>query len=448
MKKALLGAAMLAAVQISVAQAQTYTADDLGKTLTAFGAIKAGNADGTIPAYTGGYTQPEAGWKPGDYRADPFANEKPLYTITAANVAQDQAKLSAGTVAMLKTLPGFKLDVYPTHRTAAAPQYIYDAAIANTKTAKLSDNGLDVVGASLSIPFPVPQNGNQAIWNHILRWRGTQVVRTVSNAITTPQGSYTLERWHEEIMLPYNTQGVDQSSKSDSLFFQEVLSPPRIAGQLTLVRSYTNPFEQPRQAWTYNPGERRVRRAPEINYDTPVQNTDGLETVDDYDMYNGAIDRYDWKLVGRRELYVPYNTYSLQNPKYSYDDIVKKDVINPDLIRWELHRVWEVEATLKDGVRHIYSKRTMYLDEDSWQCLIADRYDTRGQLWRTALAMVQTLPEVPLLAADGYLFMDLIARRYLFQGLHNAEKVHPVANATTLKLDDYTADALRRRGRR
>lgn len=448
MKKALFGATLLAAVSFSMAQAQTYTADDLGKTLTPLGAIKAGNADGTIPAYTGGLTTPAAGWKSGDPRPDPFAGEKPLYSVTAANIAQYEGKLAAGVAAMIKTLPGFHVDVYPTHRTAASPQFIYDAALANTKTAKLSDNGLDVVDSKLSIPFPIPKNGNEAIWNHILRWRGTQVVRTVSNAITTPQGSYTLERWHEEIMLPYNTPGVDQSEKRDSLFFQEILSPPRIAGQLTLVRSYTNPFEQPRQAWTYNPGERRVRRAPEINYDTPVQNTDGLETVDDYDMFNGAIDRYNWKLVGRRELIVPYNTYKLQDPKLTYEQIVQKDTINPDYMRWELHRVWEVEATLKDGVRHIYSKRTMYLDEDSWQMLIADRYDTRGQLWRTALAMVQQLPEVPLLAADGYLFQDLIARRYLFQGLHNAEPVAPVANATTLKLEDYTADALRRRGRR
>ncbi len=446
MKKALLGATLLAAINVTAAYA--FTADDLGKSLTPMGAVKAGNADGTVPAWTGGYTTPPGGYKAGDARIDPFASEKPLFSITAANVAQYEGKLAAGTVAMIKTLPGYHVDVYPSHRTFAAPQYIYDAAIANAHTAKLSDNGFDVENATIAIPFPVPANGNQAMWNHILRWRGSQIVRTVSNAVTTPEGSYSLERWHEEIMFPYNTPGLSNPNKWDSMFFQEVLAPPRIAGQLTLVISYSTPFEVPRQAWTYNPGERRVRRAPEINYDTPVQNTDGLETVDDYDMYNGAIDRYNWKLVGRREMYVPYNTYKFQDPKYKYTDIVQKDAVNPDLIRFELHRVWQVEGTLRDGVRHIYSKREMYLDEDSWQCVVADRYDGRGQLWRTALAMVQTQPEVPVLGADGYEFMDLIQRRYLVQGMHNEEPVAPVANATSLKVEDYSADALRRKGRR
>jgi len=446
MHKILLSALVGTALNVSAAYA--YGPEDLGKTLTPMGAIQAGTADGSIPAWTGGYHTPPAGYKPGDARIDPFTSEKPLFSITAANVAQYEDKLAAGTVAMIKSLPGYHVDVYPSHRTFAAPQFIYDGAIANSKTAKLSDNGFDVLDASISIPFPVPANGNQAIWNHILRWRGSGIIRTVSNAVTTPEGSYSLERWHEQIMFPYNTPGLSNPNKWDSMFFQEVLSPPRIAGQLTLVISYSDPFEQVRQAWTYNPGERRVRRAPEINYDTPVQNTDGLETVDDYDMYNGAIDRYNWKLVGRREMYVPYNTYKLQDPKYKYADIVQKDAVNPDLIRFELHRVWQVEATLREGVRNIYSKREMYLDEDSWQCVVADRYDGRGQLWRTALAMVQEAPEVPVLGADGYEFMDLVQRRYLIQGMHNEEPMAPIDNATTLKIDDYSADALRRLGRR
>lgn len=444
MKQALLAATLIAAA----AAAHAESAADLGRTLTPMGAIKAGNADGSIPAWTGGYTTPTAGWKAGDPRPDPFASERPLFSITAQNVDRYAGKLAAGTIAMIRTLPGFHVDVYPTHRTFAAPQYIYDNAVANAGRAHLSANGLDVVGAQLSVPFPIPHSGNEAIWNHIIRWRGTQIVRTVTNAITAPTGDYTLERWNEKIMLPYNTQGISNKDNWDSLFWQEVLGPPRIAGQITMVVSHTDPYEEPRQAWTYNPGERRVRRAPEINYDTPLTNSDGLETVDDYDMYNGAIDRYDWQLLGRKEIYVPYNTYKFQSPSVSYADIVQKDAVNPNLVRFELHRVWVVQATLKPGVRHVYSKRTLYLDEDSWQCLIADRYDQRGQLWRTALAMVEEAPEVPLLGADGYEFVDLIQHRYLVQGMHNREPVAPVYNATSLSTDDYTPEALRRAGRR
>ena len=449
MKQAMLAATLLCAMG-AAASAQTYTAADLGKTLTPFGAVLAGNADGTIPAWTGGYTTPPVGWKPGDARQDPFASEKPLFSITAANVDKYADKLAAGTIAMIRTLPGYHVDVYPTHRTAAAPQYIYDNAIANASRAHLSENGLDVVDAKLSIPFPIPKNGNEAIWNHILRWRGSGIDRTVSNAVTTPSGDYTLERWHERIYFPYNIPGVDNPKKWDSMFWQEVLEPPRIAGQLTLVISHQDPFEQPREAWTYNPGERRVRRAPEINYDTPVQNTDGLEAVDDYDMYNGAIDRFDWKILGKKELYIPYNTYKFQDPKYKYDQIVLKDAVNPDLVRFELHRVWVVEGTLKPDVRHIYSKRTDYIDEDSWQILIADRYDSRNTLWRTAIAMVQEAPEIPLTGADGYEFIDLIQHRYLVQGLHSQEPKAPTYDAAfaNIKAEDYSAEALRRTGRR
>jgi len=447
MKQNLLAATMFVAAGVAACAANAQTAADLGKSLTPMGAIQAGNADKTIPPWTGGYTVPVSHERIAA-RVDPHADEKPLFSITAANVDQYASKLADGTVAMIKTIPGYHVDVYKTYRTFAAPQYIYDNAIANASRAHLSENGLGVIGAELSIPFPIPHNGNEAIWNHILRWRGTQLQRTVENAVTTPSGDYSLTRWHEQIMFPYNTPGVSNPNKWDSLFWQEVLEPPRIAGQLTLVISHQDPFDQPREAWTYNPGERRVRRAPEINYDTPVQNTDGLETVDDYDMYNGAIDRYDWKLVGRKEVYIPYNTYKIQAPGVKYADIVQPQAVNPNLIRWELHRVWVIEATLKPGFRHIYARRTFYADVDSWQIAIADRYDSRGQLWRTALGFLQEAPEVPLLGADGYEFVDLQARRYLVQGMHSQESEAPIYNATSLTTDDFTAEALRRSGRR
>jgi hypothetical protein len=447
MKQILLAAGFWAA-SAALTQGAAQSPADLGHSLTPMGAVKAGNADGTIPPWTGGMTTLTPGYVPGGPRIDPFASEKPLFVITAQNVDHYASKLADGTVAMIRTLPGYHVDVYPTHRSFAAPQFIYDNAILNASRAHLAENGLDPVGAELSIPFPIPKNGNEAVLDHVLRWRGSQIQRTVMNAITTPGGDYSLTKWHEQIIFPYNTPGMANPQKWDSLFWQEVLEPPRIAGQLTLVISHWDPYDQPREAWTYNPGERRVRRAPEINYDTPVTNTDGLETVDDYDMFNGAIDRYDWKLIGKKELYIPYNTYKIQQPGLKYSDIVKPSAVNPDLLRFELHRVWVVEGTLKPGIRHIYARRTFYIDEDSWQIAISDRYDSRGQLWRTALAFIAESPEVPLLGADGYEFVDLLAHRYLVQGMHSEESQAPTYNGTALTPDDFTAEALRRAGRR
>jgi hypothetical protein len=448
MKKLLLSATVLAvSAMIAALPAQAQTAADLGKSLTPMGAIRAGNADGTIPAWTGGITAPAPGWHEGMVRPDPFANEKPLFSITAQNVAKYESKLASGSAAMVKTLPGYRLDVYPTHRTFAAPKYIYDAAIANATRAHLANDGQDVVGAALAVPFPIPHNGNEAMWNHILRWRGTEIIRNVVTAITTQTGDYTLEHWLEKIYLPYDIPGLDNSRKWDSMYWQEITAPPRIAGLITMAISYQDPFQQPRQAWQYYPGERRVRRAPEISYDTPYNNIDGLATVDDYDLFNGALDRYDWKLIGRKEIYVPYNTNRFQDPRLKYSDIVQKEGPNPSAMRWELHRVWVVDATLKPEFMHVYSRRTYYIDEDSWQALISDRYDGRGLLWRTGMAMAVQAPDIPGTLADGYILMDLYQHRYVIQGMHNEERPPKYGNVG-LSARDYTPEALRRFGRR
>ena len=251
MKRALLAAAVLTAAVATVTPALAQTPADLGKSLTPMGAIRAGNAEGTIPAWTGGISAPPAAWHQGEARPDPFAGERPLFTITAQNVADYDSRLSAGTVAMIRTVPNFHLNVYPTHRTFAAPQFIYDAAIANATRAHLTNDGQDVEGAQLAVPFPIPHNGNEAVWNHILRWRGQEVVRVVDTALTTPNGDYTVQRWLEKIYLPYNIPGIVNTKKWDSMYWQEVMEPPRIAGLITMAISYQNPNEQPRAAWQY-----------------------------------------------------------------------------------------------------------------------------------------------------------------------------------------------------
>ena len=446
MKRTWLASALMAGVMSVGGGALAQTVADLGKSLTPTGAIRAGNAEGTIPAWTGGYYGVPPGWHQGEERPDPYGREKPLFSITAANAARYADKLSDGTRGMLRTLPTFRADVYPTHRTFAAPQFIYDNAIANATRTHLTHDGQDVEGAAVAVPFPIPHNGNEAIWNHILRWRGMGASRTMAIAITTPQGDYSIQKWIERIFVPYDIPGYPNDRRMDSMYWSEVVSPPRIAGLITLALSYQNPVEQPRTAWQYYPGERRVRRAPEISYDTPYNNSDGLATVDDYDMFNGAVDRYDWKLVGRRELYVPYNTSKFQSSNYRYSDLIGRDCVNPDAVRWELHRVWQVEATLKPDFMHVYSRRTIYLDEDSWMILISDRYDGRGQLWRTGMTMGEQFPDVPGYLPDGYVLMDLYQHRYLVQGMHNQERAPNYA--VVFQGHDFTPEALRRYGRR
>lgn len=430
------------------AAANTADLDQLGKQLTPLGGIRAGNADGTIPAWDGGITTPPSGYKSGDHHPNPYAGEKPLFTITAANMDQYADKLSAGHKAMLKLYPDFKLPVYKTHRSAAVPQRIYDATRTSAATATLSDTGNGVSNTLRGIPFPLPTKGVEAIWNHLLRYRGNQVRRYPAQAAPTRNGSYTLVKLQEEILFLYWLPDMTEEKLHNriAMFKQAVKAPARLAGGLLLVHDTLDQVKEPRNAWLYNTGQRRVRRAPNVAYDNPGTASDGLRTSDQLDMFNGAPDRYDWTLVGRKEMYMPYNSYELHSDKVRYKDILTPLHINPDLTRYELHRVWVVEAKLKPGARHIYKRRTFYIDEDSWQILAADAYDDRDQLWRVSEAHPINYYEVPVFWSTLEVHTDLQSGRYIVQGLDNEAKMYEFD--VNLQPTEFTPAALRRQGRR
>jgi len=433
---------LAAAMTVSAA---AYAADpsELGKSLSPFGATKAGNADGSIPAWDGGLTKPPAGYKVGQHYVDPYGTDKPLFTITGDNVDKYADKLGAGTIAKLKAYPAFKVVVYPTHRSFAAPQYIYDAALENAKKAHLSEDGQTALDNVTTIPFPLAKNGAEAMLNHIMRWRGTQQKNHTMTAAVAESGDYTEQKIDLKIILPYDFPG--ERNKINDYFYAEQVSPARTAGNITLVHEFIDPFIEPRLAWTYNPGQRRVRRAPEVEYDNPIGAYDSLTTTDDFDMFNGELDRFDWKLVGKKEIYVPYNDYAIQDPKYQYADLVKPLVLNADAERWELHRVYVVEGSLRPTSRHVYAKRVYYLDEDSWYAMLSDLYDGHNQLWRTHTNYTINYYDVPLIASAGFEYTDLQARRYAVTGLYNQDPV-PTYTGTDLQVSDFTPDALRRGG--
>ena len=360
----------------------------LGNDLTPLGAEKAGNADGSIPAWTGGITTPPAGYKVGMHHPDPYANDQVLFTITAANADKYADRLTAGALALLKAYPDYSMPVYASHRSASNPQRIYDATKKNATTARLTDSGNGFTGSVVGAPFPIPANGLEVLWNHLTRYRGVAASRAISQAAPQRNGSYTLVDFQDEFLFNYVRDGITEKDLDNVLIYfkQAVTAPARLAGTILIVHETMDQVKEPRQAWVYNAGQRRVRRAPNVAYDNPGTASDGMRTSDQFDMFNGAPDRYEWKLVGKKEMYVPYNSYKLHSDAVKYSDILKPLHINQDLTRYELHRVWVVDATLKPGTSHVYSRRTLYVDEDSWQILAADQYDGRGQLWRVAEA--------------------------------------------------------------
>ena len=442
------GAILVFVVAQAFATATPEQAARLDKSLTPMGAERAGNASGTIPRWTGGITTPPPGYKPGDHHPDPFPNDQVLFTITGANANQHKDRLSPGQLALLKTYPDYKMPVYKTRRTASYPQRIYDAVKANATRARIVANGNGVADTIVGVPFPIPKLGVEVIWNHILRYRGNAAARYISQAAPTRTGNYTLVKFEDEFDFIYtHPNATFEGLHNRILYFkQKVLAPARLAGFILVVHETLNQVKEPRSAWTYNTGQRRVRRAPNVAYDNPGTAADNQRTSDQFDMYNGAPDRYDWKLVGKQELYVPYNSYKLHSDKLKYTDILRPLHIDQDYTRYELHRVWVVEATLKSGTSHIYKRRTFYIDEDSWQVLIVDQYDKRDKLWRVSEGHVINYYDVPTLWTTLEVHYDLQSGRYLALGLDNEDRMYDFSIKRTA--GDYTPSALRREGTR
>jgi hypothetical protein len=441
MKHTLIACALACVAGTALAGLPAADVERLGKDLTPTGAEKAGNKDGTIPQWEGGIAKAPAGFDPKNGYADPFASEAPLYTITAANMAQHKDKLAPGQMEMLKRYPSYKMNVYKTHRTAAYPQPVYDAIKNEAGKADLAAGGNGVTGTVRStVPFPIPKSGIEVIWNHVMRHRGGSIQRFSAEFPVQTNGAFTPVTRTETIAF---AQSMPNPEPNRLLYYLSTLTgPSAVAGEALMVVDSLDQVKESRQAWTYNPGQRRVLRAPNVAYDSPGQGADGLRTTDDYDGFNGAPDRYDWKLVGKKEMLVSYNNFKLASKVLKYTDIVRPGHINQDHVRYEMHRVWVVEATLKKDKRHVYGKRTFYIDEDSWQTAHTDNYDGRGELWRVHEIEAIQYYDAPTAYMAGEVQYDLQARRYLVTGLTNQEK--PVKFGLKLDPSNFTPDSLRR----
>jgi hypothetical protein len=420
-----------------------------GEELTPLGAERAGNADGTIPPWTGGIKELPAGYSVGDRLVDPYPEDEPLFTITADNVDQYADKLSPGQIAMFKRYPDtFRMRIFPTRRSANLPESEYDLIKKQAVTVDLAEGGNGLRNFTYSTPFPIPSSGVEAIWNHVVRYRNESGLKRRYTQIPVQEnGNFAPVLFEDESIPAARLPGSEYPNRL-FVFIQRVLAPARLEGDVLLVHENIDQVAEPRKAWVYNAGQRRVRLAPNIAYDGPGTASDGLRTADDLDMFNGSPDRYDWTLVGKKEMYIPYNSYDLRRGDLSYKDIVKAGHMDPDYLRYELHRVWVVDSKLKEGARHIYARRTFYMDEDSWQISLIDHYDGRGELWKVKEGhfIMHYQVNVPWLAAES--LHDLVSGRYVVIGLDNEESGYQYDFDYKGSFQDFTPAALRRAGRR
>jgi hypothetical protein len=427
---------------VMVVCAAAIAADET--TLTPIGAERAGNADGSIPPWEGGITHPPPNYDPLQHCVDPYPDDAVLFTIDARNADAYADKLSDGQRALLAAYPDtWRMRVYPTRRSASYPDFVYEAVLRNQQTASVLPGKGGVSGARVSSPFREPKNGLEAIWNHNLRWRGLRVERSEGSAAVTVNGRYTLVLSIQQLAFPYDVPGDRFDWKFSNVLLAaktKTLAPAPLTGRGTLVLEPIDQVRDPRKVWLYTPALRQLVLQANYGYALPAPNTDALRTVDQFELFSGPTDRYDWTLLGKREMYIPYNAYRVHSDAVPVERIVGRKHLDPDLLRYELHRVWVVEAVLKPGEKHIYGRRRFYLDEDSWQVAVADSWDLTGQLWRTGEAHAVNYYQVPVLWSTLYAYYDLRNHRYLVEGLDNGRG--PYRFTSTADPREFTPNAL------
>lgn len=439
-------AGVLALSASSHAAVSTEDAAQLGKTLTPFGAEKAGNKDGSIPAWDGGYTKPLPGYTNGGRRdQDPFASEKPVVSITAKNMDQYADKLTDGVKAMLKKYPTYRVDVYPTHRTAAAPEWVYANTAKNATRAKLNERMVPE-GAYGGVPFPIPKSGAEVMWNHLLRWRGADWMKPFRSYLSTADGKpvLTVDGTAVQSMPYYYKDG--SAEKFNGVYWEIRLinaGPPIRAGEAINGRLSLDPEKD--TSYVYLAGQRRTRKLPNACCDTPTPATAGVMSFDEIDVFGGRLDRFDWKILGKKEMFIPYNTNRSLKGKDA--DVLAAHHLNPDSVRWELHRVWMVEAKLKPGQRHVAPRSLYYVDEDSWTGVLADRWDANGQLWKTLWSLPVLMSDLPATTDTTFGFYDLVSGTWFISDMVNEKpaqyKIMPRYPESTYSPEALSGSGLR-----
>jgi Protein of unknown function (DUF1329) len=416
--------------------------------LTPMGAERSGNKEGTIPAWTGGITAPPSGYKPGAPRRDPFADEKPLFAITASNAAAYEARLPEGQKALFAKFADYRMDIYPSHRSAAAPDRVYANVYANATRAEPAPEGIQhgVAGAVGGIPFPIPRDGFEVVWNHLLGFWGIAREDHMRTYVMSSDGTLELTNAYREIVdFPYYYPDASPRSVGKYYFKRREISdgPPSLAGRAYLLWQPIDAARDPVAAWQYLPRERRVRRSPALTYDTPTPDGGGIESFDDYYLFSGSPDRYDFRLLGKAEMYVPYNNNRL--PLEPVARVAGPQHANPDLVRYELHRVWIVDATLAAGKRHLAPHRRFYVDEDTWFIVYCDAWDGDGRLWKFSHATMYLAADLPAVVPASQFVYDLIGGGYLLAFCFNDEAVQ--YKPTQPHQDsDYSPDTLAAEG--
>ena len=428
-------------------------AEKLGNELTCIGAETAGNMDGSIPPFSGKWLgkPPHVEYTPhvGQHPVDVYPEDEPLFQITAANMEKYASRLSEGQKGMFKRFPDtFRIPVYQSRRDFRFPDVICEVAKKNALEAELIDEGLGYTGYKGPIGFPIPNKPLEVLANMNFSYRAfsEEVIRDIADVAS--DGSVTWGRaMNKNLNLISPPEQIGKPMEGLLAYsLSSTLLPERDRGSFTASQEPVNFAKNKRLAWQYDPGTRRVRQLPTYGFDSPLSGTSGRMTIDQDRLMNGDPSRYDWTLQGKRELYIPANSYRLHSNEVKYAELLQKGHANPDLLRYELRRVWVLEGVLKDGYRHAFGKRVLFIDEDNWLAAISDYYDTRGELWQHAFINHYYAFDINAWQAGTSFYHDLNSGGYVGYNLIQEREKAYILNRGGLSPDQFTPAALRSMG--
>ncbi|HBP5126602.1 TPA: DUF1329 domain-containing protein [Pseudomonas aeruginosa] len=434
-------------------QAAPQGAGELGSKLTPLGGEVAASSSGDIPAWTAPGPQ-GGGWSYGQVRGDhwKFKDDKPLYSIDSNSVTQYTSKLSPGQLELFKKIPGYRMDVYPTRRTCGVPDFVADNTRQNIGFAKLDSTGVALEDAHVpGIPFPLPSTGAEVMWNMKMRYRGlgVEIPKSISGISPRKGGEWLRQSSDTFFFTPWGKKGsalFSSIGRLENATFSSYREPAALAGQAGVQTTVAG---EQASTFYYFPGQRRVRRMPSYSYDAPQIGLDNQYTVDEANVFFGAMDRFDWKLIGKQELLVPYNAFGAYDTAAKVESFAGDDSIAPQSRRYELHRVWVVEANVRQGMRHQAPKRLFYIDEDSWNPLLAVDYDKQGQIWKVREGFSIPVYEIGACDVQAQVQYNLADHRYLFDmtsigaGKNDIRWLTEDSGNPRLKRDFFTSDNLR-----
>ena len=370
-----------------------------------------------------------------DERGNSFESEQPIFIIKKKNLRKYSHYLSPGLHTLLEKYPNFEVPVFYTYRSSDHPEKVKQTLL-NKESSKIDKDNLRKY-----IPFRFPKSGSEVMLNHLSRYQGDSEEKKTHSFVTNSKGSFSrVGLWSKRV----SPAVLDKGTKEIQFYvLAKYFEPTSLVGDILLVHEPVPLLRKNRKAWIYSSAQRRVRRAPDASHDATGRGSQGLITADQIDGFNGDLERFDWLLRGREVLIVPYNLDRLDNKKISYETILGKNCVNAEFLRFEFHRVWIVEARLKESSRHIYPKRIFYVDEDSWMVLMEDTYSTRGDLWRVGLHGLIQQKEENFPWYRVHIHHDLNNNLCFVSGLDN-EVNSPLKFGFKDKMRSFTPDALRR----